>query len=90
MTKIKNEPAKRSAMEYRGGKESHKSQDPSPSLLIAGIQGKKNRALTQAASRRLLNWFNEENDDQDSGGQKYEEIKIFFTQTSPFTGRVSG
>jgi hypothetical protein len=33
---------------------------------------------------------NEENDDQDSGGQKYEEIKIFFTQTSPFARRVSG
>jgi len=65
-------------MKYRGGKESHKSQDTSPSLLIAGIQGKKYRALTQAASRRLLNWFNEEYDDQDSGGQKYEEIKIFF------------
>jgi hypothetical protein len=77
-------------MEYRGGKESHKSQDPSPSLLIADIQGKKYRTLTHAVFHRLLNWFNEENADQDSGGQMYEEIKIFFTQTSPFARRVSG
>jgi RNA polymerase sigma factor (sigma-70 family) len=45
------------------------------SHLVAGIQGKKYRVLTQAAFHRLLNWFNEENDDQDSGGQKYEEMR---------------
>jgi len=62
-------------MEYRGGKESHNSQDPSPSLLVAGVKGKEYRALTQAVFHRLLNWFNEENGDQDSGGQKYEEMR---------------
>ena len=62
-------------MEYRGGKESHKSQYPSPSLLVAGVEGKKNRALTQAVFHRLLNWFNEEHGDQDSGGQMYEEMR---------------
>jgi RNA polymerase sigma factor (sigma-70 family) len=62
-------------MEYRGGKESHKSQYHSPSLLGAGIEGKKYRALTHAVFHRLLNWFNEENGDQDSGGQKYEEMR---------------
>jgi len=41
-------------MEYHAGKESHKSQASSPSLLVAGIQGKKYRALPQAASHRLL------------------------------------
>src|SRR5215468_8283099 len=75
MTKINNEPAKRSAMEYRGGKESHISQTPSPSILVAGIKGKEYRALTQAVFHRLLNWFNEENSDQDSGAQKYEEMR---------------
>ena len=62
-------------MMYRGGKESHISQNPSPSLLVAGIQGKKYRALTHDVFHRLLNWFNEENGDQDSGAQKYEEIR---------------
>jgi len=55
--------------------ESHISQDPSPSLLVAGIQGKKHQALTHAVFHRLLNWFNEENSDRDSGAQKYEEIR---------------
>jgi hypothetical protein len=59
MAKINNEPAKRSAMEYRGVKESYKSQAPSPSPLDAGIQGKKRKALTHAVFHRLLNWFNE-------------------------------
>jgi DNA-directed RNA polymerase specialized sigma24 family protein len=45
------------------------------SHLVAGIQGKKYRALTQAAFHQLLNWFSEENGDQDSGGQKYEEMR---------------
>ncbi|HEY9434163.1 MAG TPA: hypothetical protein VI260_22105 [Blastocatellia bacterium] len=62
-------------MEYRGVIENHKPQDPSPSLLVAGIQGKKHQALTHAVFHRLLNWFNEENSDQDSGAQKYEEIR---------------
>ena len=62
-------------MEYRGGKESHNSQDPSPSLLVAGVKGKAYRALTQAVFHRLLNWFNEEDSDQDSGAQKYEEMR---------------
>jgi len=83
MMKINSGPSKRSAWEYRGGKESYKSQAPSPSLLIAGIQCKKYRTLTHAVFHQLLNWFNEENADQGSGGQKYEEIRFFFTQTSP-------
>jgi hypothetical protein len=58
MAKINNEPAKWSAMEYRGVKESYKSQDPSPSPLVAGIQGKKHQAPTHAVFHRLLNWFN--------------------------------
>src|SRR5215471_2048740 len=45
------------------------------SRLVAGIQGKKYRVLTQAAFNRLLNWFNVGLDDQDSGGQKYEEMQ---------------
>ena len=62
-------------MQYRRGKESHPYQEPSPSLLAAGTRGRKYRALTQAVFHRLLNWFNEENNDQDSGGHKYEEIR---------------
>jgi RNA polymerase sigma factor (sigma-70 family) len=60
-------------MEYHGGKKIYKSQDPSH--LGAGIQGKRYWTLTQAAFHRLLNWFNEESDDQDSSGQKYEEMR---------------
>jgi DNA-directed RNA polymerase specialized sigma24 family protein len=45
------------------------------SRLVAGIQGKKFRVLTQASFHRLLNWLNGENDDDDSGGQKYEEMR---------------
>jgi len=44
------------------------------SHLVAGIQGRKYRVLTQAAFHKLLIWLNEENDD-DSSGQKYEEIR---------------
>jgi DNA-directed RNA polymerase specialized sigma24 family protein len=43
--------------------------------LVTGIQGKKYRVLTQAAFHRLLNWLNEENEDDDSGGRKYEEMR---------------
>jgi DNA-directed RNA polymerase specialized sigma24 family protein len=45
------------------------------SHLVASIQGKKYRVLTPAAFHRLLNWLNEENDDNDSGGEKYEEMR---------------
>jgi DNA-directed RNA polymerase specialized sigma24 family protein len=45
------------------------------SQLVAGIRGKKYRVLTQAAFHRLLNWFNDGNDDQYSGGHKYEEMR---------------
>jgi DNA-directed RNA polymerase specialized sigma24 family protein len=31
--------------------------------------------LTHASFHRLLNWLNEENEDNDSGGQQYEEIR---------------
>jgi len=62
-------------MEYHGDKKSYRSQDLSTSHLVASIQDKKYRALTQAVFHRLLNWFNEENGDQDSGGQKYEEMR---------------
>jgi DNA-directed RNA polymerase specialized sigma24 family protein len=60
-------------MEYHGQKRSHQSQDP----FVDEIQDKKYRVLTHASFHRLLNWLNEENDDEDnaSGGQKYEEMR---------------
>ena len=58
-------------VDFRSGLESQEAF----SHLVAGIRGKKYRALTQAAFHRLLNWFNDENYDQDSGGQKYEEMR---------------
>ena len=44
------------------------------SQLVAGIQGRKYRMLTQAAFHRLLNWLGSEGA-EDSGGQKYEEMR---------------
>jgi hypothetical protein len=58
-------------MEYYGRKKSHQSQDP----FVAAIQAKKYRVLTQDSFHRLLNWLNGENEDTDSGGQKYEEMR---------------
>jgi DNA-directed RNA polymerase specialized sigma24 family protein len=58
-------------MEYHGQKSSYQSQDPS----VDDIRAKKYRMLTHASFHRLLDWLNEENEDDDSGGQKYEEMR---------------
>jgi DNA-directed RNA polymerase specialized sigma24 family protein len=58
-------------MEYHSQKRSYQSQD----TLIDDIRDKKNRMLTHASFHRLLNWLNGENEDSDSGGEKYEEMR---------------
>jgi DNA-directed RNA polymerase specialized sigma24 family protein len=58
-------------MEYHGQKRGYQSQDP----LIDDIRDKKYRMLTHASFHRLLKWLNGENEDTDSGGQKYEEMR---------------
>jgi DNA-directed RNA polymerase specialized sigma24 family protein len=60
-------------MEYHGRKRSYQSQDP----LVDDIQDKRDRMLTHASFHRLLNWLNEEKEEEDlvSGGQKYEEMR---------------
>jgi DNA-directed RNA polymerase specialized sigma24 family protein len=58
-------------MEHHGRKRSYQSQDP----LVDDIQDKKYRMLTHVSFHRLLNWLNEGNEDTDSGGQKYEEMR---------------
>jgi hypothetical protein len=51
-------------MEYHDRKRSYQSQAP----LVDDIKDKKYRMLTHASFRRLLNWLNGENEDNDSGG----------------------
>jgi DNA-directed RNA polymerase specialized sigma24 family protein len=58
-------------MEYHGRKRSYQSQDP----LVGDIQDKRDRMLTHASFHRLLNWLKGENEDTDSGGRKYEEMR---------------
>jgi DNA-directed RNA polymerase specialized sigma24 family protein len=50
---------------------SYQSQDP----LVDDIQEKKYRMLTHSSFHRLLNWLNGEDEDNDSGGHKYEEMR---------------
>jgi DNA-directed RNA polymerase specialized sigma24 family protein len=58
-------------MEYYGQKKSYQSHDP----LVDDIHDKKYGMLTQASFHRLLNWLNGDNEDNESGGQKYEEMR---------------
>jgi DNA-directed RNA polymerase specialized sigma24 family protein len=60
-------------MEYHSRKRNFQSQDP----LVDDIQDKRYRMLTHASFHRLLNWLNEEKEEEDivSGGQKYEEMR---------------
>jgi DNA-directed RNA polymerase specialized sigma24 family protein len=58
-------------MNYHSQKRSYQSQDPS----VDDVQAKKDRMLTHASFHLLLDWLNEENEDDDSGGQKYEEMR---------------
>jgi DNA-directed RNA polymerase specialized sigma24 family protein len=53
-------------MEFHGRKRSQQSKHP-------GIQSDK--SLTQSSFQRLLNWLSQEIEDNDSGGQRYEEMR---------------
>src|SRR5215475_4220397 len=57
-------------VDFRSGLESQEAF----SHLVAGIRGKKYLGLTQSAFHKLLEWFNDEIDDQDSGGRKIHLI----------------
>jgi DNA-directed RNA polymerase specialized sigma24 family protein len=58
-------------MNYPGQKIGYQSQDH----LVDDTRAKKYRVLTHDSFHRLLNWLNGEDEDTDSGGQKYEEMR---------------